>query len=343
MPDKVCGICCRSYTNLKQHLRVKHTVPNIEEVRLLVKWGNARTTAGLVCPICCSSSVFRLDRHLALVHKHLLPEEREWYVTEAKRAAIEEELKALRATDPHPPMMSSLGMLDEFSCGGTDPLGKRVASVPVADEPRPSDAGSLEGSLSSGQPTFVDSTSAPLPRAEATSPSWGVSSCKCMCSCHAQMLEEIIARVERLERILAQQGLLPDQEPQLHCPQRPAASRMPPSVTWEPPQARNQEARPPSFSRTRKRATETNADAPPVPKRRSVLDTETPSDGPQSIPGTCRRYFRWVTVRLERLPSTSRLLKPKVSSSREKKDLQNTPKPEPRLSSPETQTSLEES
>lgn len=81
------------------------------------------------------------------MHKHLLPEEREWYVTEAKRAAIEEELKALRATDPHPPMISSLGMLDEFSCGGTDRLGKRVASVPVADEPRPSDADAGECSF----------------------------------------------------------------------------------------------------------------------------------------------------------------------------------------------------
>ncbi|KAM3619424.1 uncharacterized protein V6R79_007896 [Siganus canaliculatus] len=62
--SKLCGLCFNSYANLKQHLTVSHTIPNKEEFKLLMKYGNARTTAVLDCPVCDKPALVRLDKHL---------------------------------------------------------------------------------------------------------------------------------------------------------------------------------------------------------------------------------------------------------------------------------------
>ncbi|KAM3619083.1 uncharacterized protein V6R79_002618 [Siganus canaliculatus] len=85
---------------IEQHLTVSHTIPNKEELKLLMKYGNARTTAVLDCPVCDKPALVRLDKHLQDAH----------YINaeDTKRRAIIKELVALRLTCPTIRMVSCL-------------------------------------------------------------------------------------------------------------------------------------------------------------------------------------------------------------------------------------------
>ncbi|KAM3619972.1 uncharacterized protein V6R79_016567 [Siganus canaliculatus] len=107
MASKLCGLCFNSYANLKQHLTVSHTIPNKEEFKLLMKYGNARTTAVLDCPVCDKPALVRLDKHLQDAH-YINAEEREPVLKDAKRRAIIKKLVALRLTCPTIRMVSCL-------------------------------------------------------------------------------------------------------------------------------------------------------------------------------------------------------------------------------------------
>ncbi|XP_071319573.1 uncharacterized protein [Trachinotus anak] len=110
---KLCALCYRSYSRLKQHLQCAHTVPNRAELALLMKYGNARTTVPLDCPICSRGRLVRLDKHLQVGHQIMSAAEREPMMIEARRLAIAREFADLRATDPYPPMVSTLGALSD--------------------------------------------------------------------------------------------------------------------------------------------------------------------------------------------------------------------------------------
>ncbi|XP_028254559.1 zinc finger protein 383-like [Parambassis ranga] len=69
MGKRICGLCFRRYTNLSQHLKVSHTVPNQDEFRLLLQYGSARTPEKLDCQICGKNKLTRLDKHLQESHK----------------------------------------------------------------------------------------------------------------------------------------------------------------------------------------------------------------------------------------------------------------------------------
>ncbi|XP_026168354.1 uncharacterized protein LOC113133723 [Mastacembelus armatus] len=110
MANKLCGMCFGNFSNLKQHLRECHTIPNREEFQLLMKYGLARTPKNLDCEICGKKTLVRLDKHLQDSHNMGSKEERELIMREAKRAAIVKELAKLRESDPDVPMVSTLDM-----------------------------------------------------------------------------------------------------------------------------------------------------------------------------------------------------------------------------------------
>ncbi|KAE8299895.1 hypothetical protein D5F01_LYC00018 [Larimichthys crocea] len=110
---KLCAICYNTYSRLKQHLQCAHTVQNSAELALLIKYGNARTSGPLDCPICSRQRLARLDKHLLRGHQIMSVAEREPIMLEARRLAIAREFMDLRATDPYPPMVSTLGALSD--------------------------------------------------------------------------------------------------------------------------------------------------------------------------------------------------------------------------------------
>ncbi|KAM8749867.1 uncharacterized protein AB9X84_014519 [Acanthopagrus schlegelii] len=152
MPNlpKLCALCYRSYSRLKQHLQCAHTVPNSDELALLVKYGNARTSSPLDCPICSRERLVRLDKHLLDGHQIMSAAEREPIMIEARRLAIAREFNDLRATDPYPPMVSTLGTLSDPDDDGAMDL--------TVESPASSMSGSAEQANrvvhpdSSGQP-----------------------------------------------------------------------------------------------------------------------------------------------------------------------------------------------
>ncbi|XP_041849232.1 uncharacterized protein LOC121645026 [Melanotaenia boesemani] len=83
MLEKLCGMCFHRYSNLRHHLRITHYVPNKEELALLIKWGNARTTSKLQCPICKKGNMCRLDKHLEAFHHIPLADKRARFVVRA--------------------------------------------------------------------------------------------------------------------------------------------------------------------------------------------------------------------------------------------------------------------
>ncbi|KAF1371475.1 hypothetical protein PFLUV_G00277780, partial [Perca fluviatilis] len=110
MSTKVCGVCHASFSNLKQHLTVSHTIPNKEEFKLLMKYGNGRTTKRLDCSLCGKKDLVRLDKHLQEAHDMFSKEDREPILKQSKRAAIIKELAELRSSEPDKPMISALDM-----------------------------------------------------------------------------------------------------------------------------------------------------------------------------------------------------------------------------------------
>ncbi|KAM7401468.1 hypothetical protein PAMA_005597 [Pampus argenteus] len=147
---KLCALCYQTYSRLKQHLQCAHTVQNSAELALLIKYGNARSSGPLDCPICSRQGLVRLDKHLLSGHQIMSAAEREPMMLQARRLAIAREFKDLRATDPYPPMVSTLGALSDLDDDGAVDL--------TVEFPAPSTSSSDEQACqvvhpdSSGQP-----------------------------------------------------------------------------------------------------------------------------------------------------------------------------------------------
>ncbi|XP_034557373.1 uncharacterized protein LOC117825569 [Notolabrus celidotus] len=235
MNKKVCGMCFASYSNLKQHLTVSHTIPNKKEFQLLVKYGNARTRDKLDCQICGKKELIRLDKHLQVTHNILAFEEREPITKQAKKAAIVKELAELRQSDPDVPMVSmlDLGMTNEneedecllsgeeqrleqagFECQeeemdispdvaiGSDKHSNDRSPTGIDSSPKCSTAMSVgshlrcdENMSSSSDPDKT--TSQPLP-STPVSGSHNSSSSQCNCELFALRLQKLEQKVDQL-------------------------------------------------------------------------------------------------------------------------------------------------
>ncbi|XP_039550555.1 uncharacterized protein LOC120495189 [Pimephales promelas] len=111
MPAETCPLCLQSYARLGQHLVVTHCVKNPEERKLLLAMesGRVNARAGL-CPLpACGKFSNRLDRHIR-THSEVTAGMQDEALRYCKRRVCLEKLTALRASDPAPPMVSTLDL-----------------------------------------------------------------------------------------------------------------------------------------------------------------------------------------------------------------------------------------
>ncbi|XP_024153971.1 uncharacterized protein LOC112162389 [Oryzias melastigma] len=109
-----CPLCLNTYTDVGQHLKKTERIANKDELKLLQNMAHQHFLSNLDCPLpgCKSKQIQRLDKHFFKVHKLQKP----LVVTNmelAKRLHVSRELALLRATNPHPPMVSFFDLVDE--------------------------------------------------------------------------------------------------------------------------------------------------------------------------------------------------------------------------------------
>ncbi|XP_032419383.1 uncharacterized protein LOC116720312 [Xiphophorus hellerii] len=108
-----CPICEFEFAYLGKHLASRHSVVNKAEKRLLLNHATGRVNyRHLPCPVPgCGFSKSRVDRHLKEQgHPELDKAQVQEFVKDIKRKVTMDGLRALRASNPTPPMMSSLDL-----------------------------------------------------------------------------------------------------------------------------------------------------------------------------------------------------------------------------------------
>ncbi|KAM4537668.1 uncharacterized protein V3H82_023463 [Fundulus diaphanus] len=110
-----CPLCPFEYTYIAKHLKNNHGLKNAEERKILLKYSNGRINIRkMPCPVDgCSYVSTRLDRHIDQAHPEVEVERRAQIIIDLKHQAIMQMLRALRATNPSPPMVSCLDMTIE--------------------------------------------------------------------------------------------------------------------------------------------------------------------------------------------------------------------------------------
>ncbi|XP_014829395.1 PREDICTED: uncharacterized protein LOC106907987 [Poecilia mexicana] len=110
-----CPICQYKYLYLGKHLENKHLIKNKAERRILINYGRGRVNIrGMSCPIEeCKYSRSRVDSHLKQGHPELDAAKIRDIIQDIKNCCVVDQLKALRANNPQPPMMSSLDLDSE--------------------------------------------------------------------------------------------------------------------------------------------------------------------------------------------------------------------------------------
>lgn len=113
----VCPICQRVYPAMSNHLKHYHAVVNVKERRILLNLATNRVfVRDMSCPLLgCSYKSSWLDRHLKEGHPEIGAEEAEAHMNAIRRATTISLLATLRASDPTPPMSSTLDI-----AGGVD-------------------------------------------------------------------------------------------------------------------------------------------------------------------------------------------------------------------------------
>lgn len=111
----ICPICRGAYRQLNVHLRDLHKVTNDQERRLL----NAFAT-GIFhildgpCPIRdCFRRGQNVQKHIQRAHPDLMREEKDTILTKARLRALFRALAELRASNPDPPMVSTLDLQED--------------------------------------------------------------------------------------------------------------------------------------------------------------------------------------------------------------------------------------
>ncbi|XP_054899205.1 uncharacterized protein LOC129368304 isoform X2 [Poeciliopsis prolifica] len=110
-----CPLCDYPYKYMGKHLQSRHFVKNAKEKRLLTNFATGRVNfRHLSCPVPgCGFSKTRLDRHLEQGHPELDGEKLAELIKGIKRKVTIDSLRALRASDPSPPLVSNLDVGDD--------------------------------------------------------------------------------------------------------------------------------------------------------------------------------------------------------------------------------------
>lgn len=105
-----CPICKYEYTYLGKHLSGRHSIINKVEKRLLINHATGRVNyRHLPCPVPdCGFNKTRVDRHLEQGHPELNTAEVQDFIKGIKNKVTIDGLRALRASNPSPPMISCL-------------------------------------------------------------------------------------------------------------------------------------------------------------------------------------------------------------------------------------------
>ena len=109
-----CPICQKVLTFVAKHLREIHCLQNIRERGILNNLATGRTSipAG-PCPLPgCSPHVLSLEKHLQ-THNELRKGNLDLEIKALKYSTAVNQLAALRATQPHPPMVSTLDQTED--------------------------------------------------------------------------------------------------------------------------------------------------------------------------------------------------------------------------------------
>ena len=115
-----CPICGKVLSFIAKHLRLINGLKNKEERAILNNLATGRTLipAG-PCPVPlpgCDPHLLNVEKHLQLMHRERVDRE----LKALKRATAVRKLAALRATAPHPPMVSVIDLPDN-QAQQTDP------------------------------------------------------------------------------------------------------------------------------------------------------------------------------------------------------------------------------
>ncbi|XP_007562280.2 uncharacterized protein LOC103145005 [Poecilia formosa] len=108
-----CPLYFYKFRYLGKHLIARHSIRNLEERKILINLGSRRVNIrGLTCPIPgCGYARSRLDTHLSQTgHPEMEVGELVKVVEQVKRDLTVKLLRELRATNPVPPLLSSLDL-----------------------------------------------------------------------------------------------------------------------------------------------------------------------------------------------------------------------------------------
>ncbi|KAM4564275.1 uncharacterized protein V3H82_013332 [Fundulus diaphanus] len=134
--NRRCPLCSASLTHLGKHLKGLHKVSNAEEKHIPVKLGSKRISIReCPCPVpgCTYASGKHLDRHLGCYHSELSHQSRSRMTERARFLLAIDQLAKLRATDPSPPMVSTLDLEDPPQVTRDEPLAEDTAEEQVLD------------------------------------------------------------------------------------------------------------------------------------------------------------------------------------------------------------------
>ncbi|GLD53994.1 uncharacterized protein AKAME5_003008500, partial [Lates japonicus] len=111
----LCPLCHRSFSALNKHLKSIHNVANNSERQILLNHAAGRINIrASSCPVSgCTYLLTRLDRHIRQAHTEMSVSEQASMMAEARRQATRKLLADLQATDPDPPMASTLALEDD--------------------------------------------------------------------------------------------------------------------------------------------------------------------------------------------------------------------------------------
>ncbi|KAE8279992.1 hypothetical protein D5F01_LYC22127 [Larimichthys crocea] len=109
----ICPLCGRCFATLAKHIRTRHMVANPEERAILNNLATGRVTIPPgPCPMPgCRMLVLHVAKHLKS-HKDISSRRKEEELGSLKRATAIAALARLRATNPQPPMATSLDLED---------------------------------------------------------------------------------------------------------------------------------------------------------------------------------------------------------------------------------------
>ncbi|XP_037835217.1 mediator of RNA polymerase II transcription subunit 15-like [Kryptolebias marmoratus] len=127
-----CPLCKSTLQHVNRHLRFAHKVLNQQERKILVNLANGHTNIrGCPCPVvgCVFATGKLLERHIFHTHTELSPEQQARMVRQAKYLQALQLLTKLRATDPTPPMVSTLDL---------EPDTEAAEEAPAPPSPAPS-------------------------------------------------------------------------------------------------------------------------------------------------------------------------------------------------------------